>query len=261
MIECIATLLAELSLIDLFLGSSPEARSNLRALKQLMPEEDFTQAVESVYNNINPNTLPPQVEIRLNLERRDQSALLRNLIQFEAHKIIELMQSLKQNKAIVSDSELGELIRNIWKDAQIVEQMRSQNYTEAQAAITLKNIKEIILGFSPKKNASECCVQMRNTNYQALFRPEELDQYLSLDLFYAIVWHHLVMIKAFLQNPGRSGGTYSEGRIRKQLSEEFSDITNFYRHLNNQVSIQSTLQVQSIRSEIAILIESIKGLL
>ena len=261
MVDAVYCLLTQLSLVDLFMGTSPECRTNLRVIKSFISEENYKQIIETIMNRIGPNNMNPLVEMKMNLERKELGALMRNLIQYESRKIIEYISIIKENKPPGADTEITELVKAIWKDREVVEELQNINTMDSHFASTLKCIKDTIVAFVPKKNASDCCLQMKKTEYMKLFKPELLDNELSLELFYAIVWHHLVMIKAYLQNPGRSTSSYSENSIRKAIQEEFNNINQFYRQLNGMMSYHGSLRAQNVKSEIGYHIEAIKGLL
>lgn len=202
-----------------------------------------------------------EVEIKLNYERRDYESLIINLGQYEAEKIVELVSLVKQEKSLRIESDLSNFIRNLWNNNELVSNMEKANNYYLMKVRVLKKIKELIIGFAPKKNASECCVQMRDTHYMNMFKPEELDDLLTIELFYAIVWHHLYMIRQNLMNPGRIGSAYAESRIRKELQVEFMAIQDFLNRVGAQQAISTSLKTLSIKEDISILIGSIKGLL
>lgn len=261
MIDEISKLLVEQGLIDTFLSNTTESRSTLKSLKSIISEVGYQEVIASIMAKTDQTSLNPLVEMKLHFEMKNYALLVKDLIQYEARKIIELVSKQGGQNKMLQESDIGLFVKEIWKDKEVQEALAQTCGSEMRTACMLRNIKEIINGFNPKRNASESCQLMAQTRYHQFFRPEFFDESLSSELFYAIMWHHLIMIREFLQSPGGFRG-HTASIIRKTLGEEFYRLRDFYFSVNSQGGIQGTnVRSSQVRDEIGLMIETIKSLL
>lgn len=260
MIDEVSKLLVEQCLINTFLGNTTEARSALKSLKSIISESGYQEVIANIMTRADHSNLNPLVEMKLHFEMKNYSLLVQDLIQYEARKIIEFAQNQNVQNRSLQESDIGLFVKEIWKDREVQEALSQTCASDMRTATVLRNIKEIVTGFNPKRNASESCQLMAQTRYHQFFRPEFFDENLSSDLFYAIMWHHLIMIREYLQTPGGTRG-HSAALIRKTLAEEFYRLRDFYFSVNSQGLQATNLRTGQTKEEIGLMLETIKSLL
>ena len=220
-------------LFEHFFSYKSASKSNLKSIKEILSPASYQEILRSLSLD-NLIEIPNLAKLIIVLENRDFVEFYKQLSAYEQNKAIAAVNNLSNATAYLNTISLGDELDNFvnefWKKP---EQFYIEKHSERiileekEVARLFRRAKEIIVEYMKVKSPLDSLVKLAELNYNDMIRPEEAELYSRIEVLYALLFFHVILVKEFItkSNSNKSSRKYEPPRdIRdaiQQIDKDF----------------------------------------